>query len=118
MTIETDSSSTTASMFSSVDEAAPELGVGAERVKTGNYASVELAAAHFGVAEDFIYDIASEMNLAARRAFKAGGKWHLDLADVEAYLIERTRERQTTRGVRRRTVAAPSMKPSRIRKSW
>jgi hypothetical protein len=88
---------------------------------TERYASIEMAAEHFGVAEDFVYVIAGEMNHASRRAFKAGGKWLLDLDDMECFLIERTRERRASKDARRRDLSDPSATPvaaARINRSW
>jgi hypothetical protein len=92
-----------------------------EHVVSERYASIRDAAEHFGVAEDFVYDIAGEMNLASRRAFKAGGKWRIGLADMEDYLIERTKERRVDRRTGRRTVSDPSatkVTSAKIARSW
>ena len=85
------------------------------------YASIPVAAEHFDVAEDFVYSIAMEMNRADRRAFKAGGRWQLDLDDMETFLIARTKEQQRERAARRRELSDPSGTPvnaSKIKKSW
>jgi len=88
---------------------------------SGRYASIAMAAEHFGVAQDFVYDVVAEMNRADRCAFKAGGKWLVDVNDMEGFLIQRTREKQASRGARRRDLSDPSsarLVAARINKSW
>ena len=85
------------------------------------YASIQMAAEHFGVAQDFVYDVVAEMNRADRCAFKAGGKWLVDVNDMEGFLIQRTREKQASRGASRRDLSDPSsarLVAARINKSW
>ena len=88
---------------------------------TERYASIEAAAAHFGVAEDFVYSVAQEMNGAGRCAFKAGNKWRINLADMEDFLGQRTRDQQAGRVARRRAMSDRSSTntvAARIDKSW